>query len=424
MAGKFGFYDRSLNVGIPLMPPSQTLAARLVPWIVCLVFGLAGTLGMLSGGTYAALGIGGGVLLFLAAWRADGRAPRPDPELTALTFLTLSICALLNLQAAFPATSWHATLKLASIIVPLLLLSCPAVQARAASPLLFRLWPWTLGIGFLALGVDLLLGAPLLVKMRGAEVLDERLLTKYNRGLSYAMLLVWPTLALLWLGVGDKAKRRWQTALFVLIMLPPLWLTHSRATQMAVVLAVGAMLAAQIAPTLVRRALGAAAVVTVAWPFAAQELFLRCHDWVAKLPASWLARMEIWDFMSFRIMERPWLGWGLGGSRQLLPAEPHGALYVLTTGPVSHPHNVMTQLWVELGLPGLALGLGLVFLTLRRIGRMPAPMIPFALGGWTMAFGLSLVAYNFWADSLLAAIALTGLAFALARGSVSPAPCR
>jgi len=123
--------------------------------------------------------------------------------------------------------------------------------------------------------------------------------------------------------------------------------------------------------------------------------------------------MEIWDFMSFRILERPWLGWGLGSSHELQPISPHSVHYAVTAGPVSHPHNAYTQLWVELGLPGLALGVFFALFMLRMAGRVQQKSAPFALAAWTMAFALAMVAYDFWTDSLLAAFALTAFAFAV-----------
>jgi O-antigen ligase len=123
--------------------------------------------------------------------------------------------------------------------------------------------------------------------------------------------------------------------------------------------------------------------------------------------------------MSFRIIEHPWLGWGLGSSSSLPFKEPHGALYMFTDKPAAHPHNVMTQLWAELGLPGLAIGLAFAFLMLRKISRLDPRLAPFALGAWVACFCLSLTAYDFWTDSLFAAFALTGLAFAILQKQIN-----
>jgi hypothetical protein len=64
-------------------------------------------------------------------------------------------------------------------------------------------------------------------------------------------------------------------------------------------------------------------------------------------------------------------------------------------------------------LPGLALGILFALLVLQWIGRLKSEIVPFALGAWITAFCLSMIAYDFWTDSLWAASALTGFAFAL-----------
>ncbi len=384
-------------------------AARAVPWLGLLIFALTGTLGVFLGGSYASLGIGGGLLLFGAVWMADGRAPKPHGVLAGFCFFFLLVCAALDLQAMDKWLAWKETLRLATILLPLLLLSCPAVQARAAQADVFKYAAIAAALGMFALGAELFSGTPLLKWMNGSGVFDEKAVTKYNRGFSYAVLLSWPFMASLW----AEPKRRWTVAPFFLVMLLPLTLTLSRATQLGFVMAAVVFAAALLAPVVVRWGLGLLAVLATAWPFVAQAMFDNYLEGIARLPSSWKARMEIWDFMSYRILERPWLGWGLGSSHELQPLSPHSASYVVTTGPVSHPHNAFTQLWVELGLPGLALGVFFALFMLRLAGRVQKKRVPFALAAWTMAFALAMVAYDFWTDSLLAAFALTAFAFAL-----------
>ena len=103
--------------------------------------------------------------------------------------------------------------------------------------------------------------------------------------------------------------------------------------------------------------------------------------------------------MSYRIFDKPILGWGLGPSPMLPWAEPNGALYRVRLVQAPHPHNAILQLWVELGLPGLALGILFALFVLHRAGRFDAAIMPFALGAWMAAFSLSMIAYNLWTES-------------------------
>lgn len=69
-------------------------------------------------------------------------------------------------------------------------------------------------------------------------------------------------------------------------------------------------------------------------------LFLRAQ---ALLGASWDARLNIWSFATFRIMDHPLLGWGLDASRTFGNAIP------------LHTHDGALQVWLELGAVGALL---------------------------------------------------------------------
>ena len=60
--------------------------------------------------------------------------------------------------------------------------------------------------------------------------------------------------------------------------------------------------------------------------------------------ASWGERARIWGFVSDRIFERPFRGWGLDASRVFADDVP------------LHPHDAALQLWLELGAVGAVLG--------------------------------------------------------------------
>jgi O-antigen ligase len=57
---------------------------------------------------------------------------------------------------------------------------------------------------------------------------------------------------------------------------------------------------------------------------------------------SWSARVEIWRFTADKIAEKPLQGWGMDASRMFDPIP-------------LHPHNAAMQLWLELGVVGVAL---------------------------------------------------------------------
>lgn len=385
--------------------------AGVLPHFALLLYVFAATIGAFNGGIWASLGIGGAIILFLGTAILNNRLPRPDRDFTTLAFLALAVMAMLSLQSTHPAMSGDMGLRLATIFLPLLLLTSPSLQAKVLQPKFFVVLAAAMAVGALALGVELYLKGPLLHALKPSGQLVQ-----YNRGLSYLVVLAFPVMAALW-----RSERRWLLLLFLLILFMPASLTESRSAKLALLLALPAIIAAQAWPTLTRRGLALAPLLAITWPFVAQQFFLRHGDLLARFPDSWRARMEIWDYMSYRIMEKPWLGWGLGTSSVVPFQEPHGAQYVFTTIPAAHAHNAVVQLWVELGLPGLALGVAFALLTLRRASRLTPDIAPFAIGAWIAALCLSMTAFHLWTDSLFACLALTGFAFALLE-RVRPSP--
>lgn len=380
---------------------------RLTRLPALLMFGLLlvlATVGTFTAGIWAIGGIGVCILLTLLVWRIDRHFPKPSPLWWQMAITALVVMAALSSASLDPALSWRETARMASIFLPLVWLLSPPLAERLDHPKLFPVLTIAITLGALALGIELWLGGPLLHLVRGAKAE----LTEYNRSLSYTLLIALPCMGWLW-----QTKRRWLIIPFILILLFPASLTESRAAKLSLIIALPIIIFAHYRPRLVLPVLGAATLLCIGWPFLARFMFLYHHDWITHLPPSWQHRTEIWDYMSYRITEKPWLGWGLGVSHLLDFKQPHGADYIFVTFPAAHPHNVFTQLWVELGLPGLVIGLCFAALTLVLVNNIKPPFRPFAAGAWIACFVLSLVAYNFWTDSLFCAFALTGTLFGI-----------
>ncbi len=376
---------------------------------VLFLYAVVLTVGVFSGGAWAGLGIGGGATLFLTSFYIDKKISNPPHDMAILTTIFFVIVALLNFQSSQPAISWQESSRLLTIFVPLLLLCSPAIAKQAQHPKFFLILSTLAGLAAAALALTLYIKKP---AVPDSEVILK--LVKYNRGFSYLVLMAFPLMAGLWF-----SKNRWLIAPFLLLIFIPAGLTESRSAKLALIAGLAVILAAHFIPKAMRWLLFTSSVLATGWAFAGRKIFLDFPDLLPRIPSSWRNRIEIWDYMSYRIQEKPFLGWGLGSSHTLDFANPHGTSYIYTTLPAAHPHNVMTQLWVELGLPGLALGLAFVFLTLKKATGFDRRIVPFALGAWTACFVLSLIAYDFWTDSLFAAFAFTALAFMILPASVN-----
>lgn len=383
--------------------PVRFFLTRHLPDFALLTYLIAMTVGVFAGAFWFTL-VGSFTLFFaFSTWYIDRELPLPEKSLAilALGFFVVSGC--LNFRSFFPDVSWQEWIKLVTIFLPFCFLLSPRVASRLLHPKHFLLLPFVATLSGLGLAVLLH------IKAQGLTPREiELTLPHYNRGFSYLMLMSFPIMASLWF-----SKRRWLIVPFFLLLLIPASFTESRSSKLALLLAMFVIFVAHWLPVLTRRLLACTPFIALAWPFAAQQFFLTHFDWLNYIPKSFRARVEIWDYMSYRVMEQPWLGWGLGTSSSLPFQEPHGAMYIYTLTAAAHPHNVMIELWVELGVPGLILGICFALLTLYKASRLDARIAPFALGAWVAGFCLCLVAYNFWTDSLFACFALTSLAFLL-----------
>lgn len=397
--------------------PLRTRLQHFLSALMLVIFVTLTTAGAFSGGWWAPAGIASGLIVFFGAAYLDDRWPRPSWGLLALALAVLASTGLLNLASSDPDLSWHKWTRLCLFFPPLLMLTAPESVRRADHPYLFFALIVSAALALIALGIELWLKVPLLHWVKGPMAGPS----KYNRGLSLMVLMSMPILAAIsvWPTPSGMSRARalaFKAAaafVFVLALLFPSSLTRSSAANVALILSLLTVVVAYLWPRLMGWALAGTTFLLVSWPYVAQKSFLYAHGTHLRMPRSWRARMEIWDYMSYRIAERPWLGWGLATSRTLDFRDPHGDIYRMTKAAAPHPHNVVTQLWAELGVVGVIFGLLFALLTLRQAGRLAPPLVPYAYGAWVAALCLSLVGYDFWTDSILAGFAMTGLAFSI-----------
>jgi len=386
------------------MPTNHPVLEHRLAVFCTLVYIIAVTLGAFTGGLWATLGISLAIILFFSAWSTDKKIPQPPKYFAFFALATLAIFAAelpLSLQLTLSAKVW---MQLASIFLTLIFLTSPRLQQVAPSRSFIPFVALAAGIGALALGFELLSGgyAIHLLKKPGAS------LTEYNRGVAHMIILAFPLFAGLWI----SGKRGAAIALAVLLLFPS-GLTESRTAKLALIVGVACTAVSFYRPLWVRRALAAAAAALMGWPFYAQYLFSHFYEIVEKLPPSWRHRVEIWDFLSYRISEKPFFGWGLGTTHLLDFSQPHGNLYKFAVQGAPHAHNFVTELWVETGLIGLVLAVAFLLLVLRSASNLPASLRPFALGGWAAAVTVSMFGFDFWTDALWAAFALSAFAFGM-----------
>ncbi|MDE0779900.1 MAG: O-antigen ligase family protein [Alphaproteobacteria bacterium] len=131
-------------------------------------------------------------------------------------------------------------------------------------------------------------------------------------------------------------------------------------------------------------------------------------------------RLAIWEFTADRVIDKPFLGWGLDAARAIPGGRETFDLLVNIDGDTTpgeylplHPHNGFLQIWLELGLPGILLT-GFVTLTaLRTIHKDVVCRVEKACVAATCVAGILLFELSFgawqgwWQASLWVAAALT-----------------
>jgi len=135
----------------------------------------------------------------------------------------------------------------------------------------------------------------------------------------------------------------------------------------------------------------------------------RAHEKVAFLSNSSVHRMAIWGVAVRHIAERPVFGYGLNAARTLYP--PGSAVptsFYTSDGTLAfethfepiplHPHNGILQIWLELGVVGAAVLLGVLLLALRAImARGPGPVEQAAaLATFAATLMVYLVGFGAW----------------------------
>lgn len=389
------------SVGAGNMPIS--LRCRIAAdWIWLAVFAGLPVVGLLSGPAYAPL-------LFFAAGTnllcaREGRRLRIDPTLALFAIGFTVLCWSSIAWSITPIRSLSAATQMTAVLAGSLLIY--AAQETFPRPLmrpLMRILMVGFPLGAVILVGDSIFGYPLQNAIGHAA-------TKYNRGIDHYLLLLLPLLGY------QVAQRRWiMVALLAASGLLTIVIGVNTTAKIAIVLSTLVLVMAMLLPRLTDWLLRAA---TCAWvlglPFLLSLLGGNRSMFFPYLKASMLHRLEIWDYMSARIFERPILGWGLQ-SASSLPIHPDElADYKWASASGIYPHNQILQLWIETGAVGALLGLAFLTTVLWSIRKRVSPsMRPFALSAFAFAVCVASTGFQIYTDSWWAALAGSAFLFNL-----------
>lgn len=244
-------------------------------------------------------------------------------------------------------------------------------------------------------------------------------LSRFDRGAVVMVLSLWPAIA---------PRRRIATALAVAaVVIVAVMAMVSSAAKLALLVSAAAAVVAWRGSRLVAATLGGILIFfAILLPLAAPDphTVIALHEQDPWIKASGIHRLLIWRFTAERIAERPILGWGVDASRALPgghfnlgEAFPQAGLGPLAEALPLHPHNVILQWEVELGVPGAILALAIILVGLWKLAReerLSARERAGALAWAAAALVFAMLSFGAWQEWWLAALWLTSAGYAAA----------
>lgn len=247
---------------------------------------------------------------------------------------------------------------------------------------------------------------------------------RFDRGVTVLVLSLWPAFFAL--------RALWQRAALVLAVVALAAAMASTTALLAALVSLATFVLARFAPRLVAGAMIAFMLVLgAAIPLAtlSYDGVLALHQSAPWIKWSGIHRLLIWRFAADRAAERPFLGWGMDAAREIPGGKTEfNAILPTLHYPGSaqalplHPHDAALQWQLELGVPGLLLGLAVVTWVIGRIGWQAGPDPTRRAGALALAAAVltvGLLSFGVWQAWWLSTIWLVA-ALAIASGAEDP----
>ncbi|MCB9978322.1 MAG: O-antigen ligase family protein [Rhodospirillales bacterium] len=358
-------------------------------------------------------------LVFCAAACLRGPSHRIfSRTLWALILAPVLLGGLSALWSADPAQALERTAKVTATLLTGALL-IPA--ARRISRETLSEWGWLLpgavACSSLVIALDLIAGLPLHRLAAGVEANVPFDPFHANRGVVVATLLFFPALGFAWFITRQRMKIFLCGGLFVSAGLM-LFACESQSAQMAFFCGLAALAIFPLFQTRVGKTALWALISTgiFAAPWVAMAVFaplagaIDAHESLREMSAP--QRLEIWDFIARKIMERPFFGFGIDATRDM--AFDTAELYH-KGNTILHPHDVALQIWIEFGAFGVVCAVVFLAGLIRSIMALPPRTARFAFGGFAASLSIAATGYGMWQGWWLGTIlALAGWSVLLA----------
>ncbi len=337
-------------------------------------------------------------LACLVVWRAERRVPRPDRGAVMMFAALLLVCAIASLWGFAVIGSLFLTLRVGAILAAGLVFF--TIAQSFDDGMRERIGHWLLAGVLAALAImtaEIALDFPLFGFIKGPFPENANLGPRLNRGATALAMLTWPAAVLLW-----QRGFTWAVLPLAVLVAGLLSMLSSAAALLGFV-AGGLTALVALGNRKASRALVVAATVAafVGMPFAAKLMYGLGWHKSGWLFSSARHRIMIWNYTTQLIEQKPWLGWGFDASRAITRARAESLASELALLPL-HPHNAPLQILFELGIPGVALTLALLWLLARRIEVLPRPARVCGQALFITTLAIASTAYGVWQNQWLA----------------------
>lgn len=374
----------------------------------CPIVGLVSARGM------ATFLIVGALALLLAKPRSLALSPLRS-AIVALGSLALLAAASIFWSTA-PEISRLQTLQVVGIAIPGLLVigTCLGIGAKPAAPMAPPWLPFGFAFAACVLLAEQLSDFPLYRLLHLLPAATEVESYVHNKAATALAVLLFPAL-LTQTGDGTAnsgfggTSRQAALAAFALLAI------LATPSQSALLAATGGLIVLVAARWREKPVRNAIVYVSIAAAVAAPAIALLLPPDAATslgwLPYSAAQRVEIWRHVGQTVAEHPLLGIGMDGARHALSIAPGSIRGSL------HPHNVFLQVWLELGVIGVAWLVGFLLFVGSLIGRMPVEARPYADAALAAAVLVSSFAWGIWQTWWIATLFVTVALLVAATGS-------
>ena len=231
-----------------------------------------------------------------------------------------------------------------------------------------------------------------------------------NRSAVFLVMILLSVIFMLLYSKASKNKKILQCGVLFLAVGACLYATQSQTAQMAAVFAAIMMVYPSHRKKARRILLAAILILIAAAPFLSaptyklivtEETALQKDSMV--MEASVPHRLEVWQFASEKIMEKPLLGHGVDAMRFL---KSDYMMAYMNADNVLHPHNAVLQLWLEFGLAGVVLMIAFVAILFARIEKMPPLFQRYHTMLFVVTLGVLTTGYGLWQAWLLGMIGM------------------